>query len=432
MELPLASSNTFDWRSLPTTKVRRPSPSSPFSWTYTYTAFSPEFARAAIRQLWHRSSPLVLDPFLGSGTTMIAAYLEGARSYGIDISPFAALLSRTRISTRGDQRQTKAYLKAKPIFTHSSPPLTAVLSPHDGAYVCGVIGKICEARKLSGPELWAKLLTDAVGEYDSEVIAIASLALAARVVAVVERGSNPIWYRPRSGVTENSTSDRFRAASEEIAEKIISDLASMPLNERRFEIRNADLLHVKRVPKFDICVTSPPYPNRLDYVVAHLPELSVLQVLVAFSLDDLRKLMIGTTKIVGKFDSNVPQVWGESGRRVMIAIDSHSSYASKRYYYHTYYSYFDRLQASLVQLCNLMRKGAHGVIVLQDSFYKDIPIPTATICAEMLNHLKCSAEVVRSTSVHTHMGRLSPTQTTYAPNKQLSESIVYFKAAGDQ
>jgi hypothetical protein len=425
-ELPLPIPTPDDWRSLPTTKVRRPAPNSPFSWTYTYTSFSLEFARSAIRRLGAKSDSLIFDPFLGSGTSLVAAALDGYNSFGVDISPFATLLARSRIAREPDRRKITSYLAVKPKGSLASTAATRVITAHDTAYVRSVIDRISRVHDLSGRELWDQILGDQTGKFDNEAIAIVSLALAARVVANLEKGSNPIWYRPREGRRETKNSEEFREAAQEIAQTIVMDLSSISIKGRH-RIRNDDFLQMSRAPRFDICITSPPYPNRLDYVVAHLPELSVLQMLFPFSLDDLKRSMIGTTKIVGKFDANVPRAWGRAGGEVMSAILHHPSYASARYYYHTYYSYFDRLHASLAQLEKFMRDKASGLIVLQDSFYKDIPIPTAQICAEMLEHLSCEAQVVRSTSVQTHMGLLSPQQASYAPKKTLSESLVYFR-----
>ncbi len=43
------------------------------------------------------SDPLVLDPFAGTGTTLVAAQLEGARSIGIDIDPSYIAIARARL-----------------------------------------------------------------------------------------------------------------------------------------------------------------------------------------------------------------------------------------------------------------------------------------------------------------------------------------------
>jgi hypothetical protein len=109
------------------------------------------------------------------------------------------------------------------------------------------------------------------------------------------------------------------------------------------------------------------------------------------------------------------------------SVRHHKSYASAHYYYHTYYSYFERLYASVVKLASLMARNGRGVIVLQDSFYKDVLIPTPLVCAEMLRSQSCSAEVVKTASVRIHMGRMSPKQNAYAPQKTLGESLIYFE-----
>jgi site-specific DNA-methyltransferase (adenine-specific) len=50
------------------------------------------------------TSPVVLDPFMGTGTTLVAARLAGARSIGIDIDPVYIETARTRL----DQIKEKA------------------------------------------------------------------------------------------------------------------------------------------------------------------------------------------------------------------------------------------------------------------------------------------------------------------------------------
>lgn len=63
---------------------------------YRYPArFSPAFARAAI-ELFSRPEDLVLDPFMGGGTTLVEALMSGRRAIGIDVSALAAFVSRTK------------------------------------------------------------------------------------------------------------------------------------------------------------------------------------------------------------------------------------------------------------------------------------------------------------------------------------------------
>jgi DNA modification methylase len=56
----------------------------------------PEVPRNLILKYSHRGG-LVLDPFVGGGTTLIEAWITNRRSIGIDISPFAEQLSKVAI-----------------------------------------------------------------------------------------------------------------------------------------------------------------------------------------------------------------------------------------------------------------------------------------------------------------------------------------------
>jgi len=252
------------------------------------------------------------------------------------------------------------------------------------------------------------------------------MALGARDSTRLEKGSNPIWYRRVESQTESSQAS-LRISAANWAKTISHDLLSAPEAGRKdITIQQHDFTTLKTTKRYDLCLTSPPYMNRLDYVVAHLPELSVLQHLIPFNLDQLRSDMIGTTRAVRKYHTEQTEGWGDRCRETLNSIYNHASYASQRYYYHIHADYFRRLSATILQLARLMKDRAEGIVVLQDSFYKDIKIPTPQICAEMLNNAGFESSIVRTTSVKAHMGRLSPAQTLYAPEKILGESVVYF------
>jgi hypothetical protein len=112
---------------------------------------------------------------------------------------------------------------------------------------------------------------------------------------------------------------------------------------------------------------------------------------------------------------------------VLEVILNHKAYASRRYYYHTYRQYFARLYLCLEHVTKLLREGGRGIIVIQDSYYKDINVPTPSISLQMLQSLSCQSHVVRTAAVKMHMGRMSPEQIAYVPKKTLGESLIYFR-----
>lgn len=63
---------------------------------YRYPArFSPQFARAAI-EAFTKPGDIVLDPFMGGGTTLVEARVLGRRAIGIDISNLAVFVSTVK------------------------------------------------------------------------------------------------------------------------------------------------------------------------------------------------------------------------------------------------------------------------------------------------------------------------------------------------
>jgi len=69
---------------------------------YRYPArFSPLFAREAIRR-FSRPGDVVLDPFMGGGTSLVEAKAMGRRGIGFDVSSLAVFLTKTKTTLLSD------------------------------------------------------------------------------------------------------------------------------------------------------------------------------------------------------------------------------------------------------------------------------------------------------------------------------------------
>jgi hypothetical protein len=66
-------------------------------WFYPYKGkFHPQMIRALLGIIGLRPGHLVLDPFIGSGTTAVEAQLLGIDCVGVDVSPLCRLISRVK------------------------------------------------------------------------------------------------------------------------------------------------------------------------------------------------------------------------------------------------------------------------------------------------------------------------------------------------
>jgi hypothetical protein len=69
---------------------------------YRYPArFSPQFARAAI-EAFSQPGDVVLDPFMGGGTTLVEASVLGRHSIGCDVNALAVFLTRVKTTALSD------------------------------------------------------------------------------------------------------------------------------------------------------------------------------------------------------------------------------------------------------------------------------------------------------------------------------------------
>jgi len=66
-------------------------------WIYPYKGkFHPQMIRALLNIIRLKQGDVVLDPFIGSGTTAVEAQLLGINCIGIDVSPLCALQSKVK------------------------------------------------------------------------------------------------------------------------------------------------------------------------------------------------------------------------------------------------------------------------------------------------------------------------------------------------
>jgi len=66
-------------------------------WIYPYKGkFHPQMIRALLNFIKVKEGDLVLDPFLGSGTTALESQVLGINSIGIDVSPVCILISKVK------------------------------------------------------------------------------------------------------------------------------------------------------------------------------------------------------------------------------------------------------------------------------------------------------------------------------------------------
>jgi DNA modification methylase len=241
-------------------------------WPYVQ-GYSAEFVSNLLRSDGLRRGSTVLDPFAGSGTSLIEAQRIGARAIGYELMAPAALAARVKTDidlAPGDLERAAAVL----LRTAQHAPMAA-------------LPFLRETRRQFSPEALAQLrrIRSVLPAADARGVTDAlRLAFAATLVPVSRLRRSPcLGYDPvdrerplpfvqYAGVIRTMVEDlRARARS--------SESRGPPAEVRSGDSRSIDL----PAQSVDLAITSPPYVNGLDYVMNYKLDLAWLGYVNSYS-----------------------------------------------------------------------------------------------------------------------------------------------------
>ncbi len=410
------------------------------AWYPYYAGFSYDFAYTLIESAELPADTVTLDDWNGSGTTTAAASALGLFTYGFDLNPAmvvvakARLLSSTEYSSVAPLSEEVIKKAAKDLSDLGlSDPLLLWFAPNSAL----------ELRKLE--KSIQQLLVDH-GHYEalanrldfdklSGIGAFLYLALF-RTVRSLLKGfipTNPTWVKkPRS------MQARVRPGRELIVSAFRSEIELMVGGEQSdlFKPREHGETRIRlgdsaSLPIDDgtigFILTSPPYCTRIDYAVATRPELALLGY-DEEAFTSLRRHLMGTST-VPKTTPFERAEWGRTCLKFLRAVRLHPSHASDTYYYKNHLQYFEQLHSSIRELQRVMSRDALSVLVVQDSYYKEIRTDLAQIVIDMASE-KGLKNTQREDFSHTqNMAAVNPASRSYRDAFRATESVLVFQKA---
>lgn len=219
--------------------------------------FIPDIPRELISAMGCDKGAVVLDPFCGSGTTLLAAQRAGFESVGIDLNPIACLISRVKTQELSPEFLPVAndvYAQAKNIF--------------DG-YVD--IPSIPNLDHWFKPDV-QKALSSLLKYIDEQSNVNLKNALRLALSSIIVRVSNQESDTRYAAVDNNYTADYVFGSFLTACNKIHDAKKGNRVNLECSKIINQDILSVL-ASDFDkpvgLVITSPPYPNAYEYWLYH-------------------------------------------------------------------------------------------------------------------------------------------------------------------
>jgi DNA modification methylase len=364
--------------------------------------FPPQLPRMFIRELT-QPGDVVLDPMMGSGTTILEAFLAGRHGVGIDIDPLALMISKVKVTSLNIEQVTQL---GNLILREAK---LSVKEKHHALEEA--LGKHCDLKTRQFIDRWfapetqielLALITEIEKITDISIRAFFEVVFSSIIITksggvsfaldlahtrphqakVVITKSNHVVSKKDS---TNSSSHRIsiltktiRSALEEFRRRFqqnLNGLLELGLGKIQPHIilGNAQSLPLNDV-SVDLIVTSPPYAsNAIDYMRAHKFSLAWM----GYTIDDLgqrRNKYIGGEAMRDIALEELP----DNTAKVVEGIASQDE--KKGRVLHRYYSEMTR---TMNEIFRVLKPGRAAIIVVGSSIMLGRDSKTPTCLAEI-------------------------------------------------
>ncbi|EGR1192369.1 MULTISPECIES: DNA methyltransferase [Vibrio harveyi group] len=398
------------------------------NWHPYYAGYSESFVRSVINNEITNlgQDSIILDPWVGSGTTGIVCQKLGFNCIGIDVNKAMAVFSSAKSSSLISQKSTLDESLSR-IIDRAKKTRKKVDVSHLHEIMSEELATKVIKLLLAIKEEFRHENVSTVELNPIESFFKAVLLVTNRKVMGYKKGSNPTWFHktePNQRVSFKTLATCFQKNYEQM----VNDLAVVynDVDSREFNVFEASSTSLP-VPdsSVDLIVTSPPYLTRIDYAVSTQVELLLLSGKEGYR--GVRENTIGTTTIHSQ-ERLGKEEWGQLCNNVIDSINNHHSYASQSYYIKNKVQYFDSTYRSLKELYRVMKTNTSAYLVIQNSYYKEIPIDLPRIYREMAMNIGfSSSESMRKDDLRITMASINSKSKKYTDNKVYYEEIIRIK-----
>lgn len=357
-------------------------------WARYREAYSPELVRLMLNTFPpNPAKSIVLDPMCGSGSSQIAAQGLGYTSVGMDVSPYATLLSRTKTS-----KLEPALLDAIDRWSHELGRASADLTEFDD---------VDEFLKPYFPTEnflalhWIRRKIDGDFRAVIEVREFLLVALLAIVEACSNRrkDGNGLASRP-SRITdplELFQAQVARMTSESRSSRVVIPSFTRTDSAVRLDSVAAEIMEATELEVGSI-IFSPPYPNSFDYFESYKLELLFGRL---FDLSTIRARRADLVRSYRQSGSSKPIEGMETLEMYVTEIMDRvpakelrlgTVDGRSRLLPNMIRGYFDDMRAVIHAGVRTLSPGARMHIVVDQSAYLGVPLPTDLLLAEIGIH----------------------------------------------
>lgn len=242
--------------------------------------FIPQIPNTLISQLMTGEDSYILDPFCGSGVTLVEAQKLGFKSIGVDLNPIACLISRTKVNPLGNDFLDICQSIIQNCQTNVIKPIYCDFKNREHWFSTEIFNSLAELKggieDYKGSSYW-----DALNFCFSSII-----------VKVSNQDSDTRYAYRYKNKHKGDVLNYFQNAALKLANcKINLETPSRVINS------NVLSLSDEQIPSnIGLVVTSPPYPCAYEYWLYHKFRMFWL----GFNPQEIKEQEIGTRSLYFK------------------------------------------------------------------------------------------------------------------------------------
>ena len=361
------ASNAIDYHSLPR-----------FRWYGYKEGFSPNLVKEAIAKVGIGNDDYILDPFNGNGTVTLTASINNFQSVGIEVNPFVAFMSNTKLENLASKEFSNDIDKVL------SKAYEEKISP---------LSSFSTFSEQSGKNKWlfnSDVLNSFEGGWQAlkgfsgakQKIFQLSLIGAAMDNCNAVKDGKCLKYRS-NWQNRDFNKNTFINSLEERLIKNKEDLNNSIIKKRATIINNDARQSIKSLPhNYKLCITSPPYLNSFDYTDIYRPELFLGKFIT--TQQELKELRFKTIRshVEVVLPKPISNTFGEIYHSVHQKISSSENIWSKQIPI-MIQGYFEDMERVLVDLLTKAKEDGELWLVIANSVYFGVEIPVDLILAEI-------------------------------------------------
>lgn len=365
-------------------------------WYRFVLSFPPHLVRDYINRFELNENSRVLDPFCGTGTTIVECKKQGVDGIGIESHPMLHFAGNVKIDWSADPQKLLAH--AHKIAFTAAQKFAGCQNSSECFALDEVKQKLLLTDSISRLPLQKTLaLLSTINNFkDEKFQRYEKLALAKALVYSISN----LKFGPEVGVgkpkADVAVFDLWLAEMEKIC-RDLETLQGINANHSAiFRADSRDPQNVLETESVDACITSPPYPNEKDYTRTTRLETVLLDFVSDKSeLQLLKKgLMRSNTRTIYKGDSDDEWISDNPEIRKLAAeiearrIELGKTSGFEKLYSRVVEQYFGGMKRHLSNLKPALRNGAKLAYVVGDqaSFFR-IPIRTGRLLANIADSL---------------------------------------------